>query len=538
MAEAFSSVREPVVRMHFRWMRECGIDGVMLQRFAGETAHSSRPAGLDAALAHCQAAAAAGVSCGRRRWRPRDTIRRLATYPTAMKPRLLQGLLMLALAGHAAALPPCRIEIIDRANGWPVPLVELRSTHETRFVSDNHGLIAIDEPELLGREVWFHVSGHGYGVRKDGFGFAGVRTTLQPGGTFRIEVDRHMIAQRLGRLTGAGKYAEGEMLGVPAPLPETGVFGCDSIQAARHNGRLVWLWGDTTLPHYPLGVFHMSAATTAPEPLRRFKPPLALDYEYDRSPDGRPRGVAPMPGEGPTWLGGLVSFGNAGLGATYAKIKAPLSEYELGLCLWDEAAGEFKPERVLWREGQGAKPRVPQGHPVRWKDPAGKAWLLFGDPFPNLRCVDDIAAWRDPAAWESIDAPEAATAADGTQVQPHRGSIAWNAFRQRWITVFTQNLGKPSAFGEIWYAEAASPLGPWTGAVKVLSHDNYTFYNPRIQPDLAPEGASFILFEGTYTAEFANHAQPTPRWNYNQVMYLLDLTDPRLAAGRPQDVSK
>lgn len=33
-AEVFSSAREPVVRMHFRWMKEHGIDGVFLQRFA------------------------------------------------------------------------------------------------------------------------------------------------------------------------------------------------------------------------------------------------------------------------------------------------------------------------------------------------------------------------------------------------------------------------------------------------------------------------------------------------------------------------
>jgi hypothetical protein len=84
---------------------------------------------------------------------------------------------------------------------------------------------------------------------------------------------------------------------------------------------------------------------------------------------------------------------------------------------------------------------------------------------------------------------------------------------------------QPSAFGEIWFAEADSPLGPWNSAVKVLSHDNYTFYNPRIQTDLTPEGASFILFEGTYTAEFANHARPTPRYNYNQILYRLDFAD-------------
>ena len=37
-----------------------------------------------------------------------------------------------------------------------------------------------------------------------------------------------------------------------------------------------------------------------------------------------------------------------------------------------------------------------------------------------------------------------------------------------------------------------------------------------------------LLFEGTYTAEFSDHAHPTPRYNYNQMLYRLDLDDPAL----------
>jgi hypothetical protein len=46
--------------------------------------------------------------------------------------------------------------------------------------------------------------------------------------------------------------------------------------------------------------------------------------------------------------------------------------------------------------------------------------------------------------------------------------------------------GKPSMLGELWYAEADAPTGPWGKAVKVLSHENYTFYNPRIHPEFTP----------------------------------------------------
>ena len=38
-----------------------------------------------------------------------------------------------------------------------------------------------------------------------------------------------------------------------------------------------------------------------------------------------------------------------------------------------------------------------------------------------------------------------------------------------------------------------------------------------------------LIFEGTYTAEFADRPPPTPRYNYNQMLYRLDLDDPALA---------
>ena len=63
----------------------------------------------------------------------------------------------------------------------------------------------------------------------------------------------------------------------------------------------------------------------------------------------------------------------------------------------------------------------------------------------------------------------------------------------------------------------------------MVSNLNYTFYNPVTHPDLAPPNAKFLLFEGTYTASFADHAQPTPGYDYNQILYRLDLDDPALA---------
>ena len=85
----------------------------------------------------------------------------------------------------ARALEPCGIEVVEKGSGWPVPLVEFRTNHGVRFVTDNAGRIAFDLPELMGRETWFEVHGHGYGVPKDGFGFRGVRLVPEPGKKLR-----------------------------------------------------------------------------------------------------------------------------------------------------------------------------------------------------------------------------------------------------------------------------------------------------------------------------------------------------------------
>jgi hypothetical protein len=501
----------------------------------------------------------------------------LADTEPGIVPSLLTAFIavLVATACCQANDGPCRIQIVEKGTGWPVPLVELRTTHNVRLVSDNAGLIACDLPEVMGRETWFTVVGHGYEIPKDGFGYRGVRLVPEPGKTLKVEVTRTIIAKRLGRLTGAGMFAESQKLGLERDWRESGVFGCDSVQNAVHAGRMFWAWGDTTMPNYPLGIFDMSSATTAVQPLKSFEPPVRIEFNYfletkyyvDGKP--RPRGVAKMPGSGPTWLSAYVSLpdkaGTPHLVATYVKIKPPLEAYECGLCVWNDRESSFERHKVLWNKskpdaqaredrgppftslagasgfnvvtgnsGEAAKqPPAPDGHPAFWTDDAGKKWVLFGNPLPKLRLPATFEAWQDPATWEVLKPQESLpSAADGKPVKLHTGSIAWNPFRKRWVTVFMQAFGKPSAFGELWYAEADRPTGPWGKAVKVLSHENYTFYNPRLHPEFTPADSPVLLFEGTYTQEFADRPPPTPRYDYNQILYRLDLDDPALRAAQ------
>lgn len=444
----------------------------------------------------------------------------------------------LTLGESSEATRACRIEIVEKGTGWPVPLVELRTTHEVRLVSDNAGVICCDLPDLMDRETWFGVQGHGYGVAADGFGYRGVRLTPRPGQTLRVEVERYCIAKRLGRLTGGGLFAESQKLGTERDWRDGPILGCDSIQTTVYQGRKFWLWGDTNLHRYPLGIFHASAATTPLRPLNDPRPPLRIRFDYFRDRHGQARGVAVMPGQGPTWVTAVVSLpdqnGDEKLVGSYMKIKPPLEAYEWGLCAWDDTAQEFKHLKTLWTKTATTptEPLLPRGHPSFWTDGEGRKWLLFGNPFPTIRIPATFESWKDPATWQAVESPKSLTAPNGDTVRPHSGSIAWHPWRKRWVTVFMQAWGKPSAFGEIWYAEADSPFGPWGPCVKVLSHDNYTFYNPIIHGDWATADSPVLLFEGTYTRTFANKPEPTPRYDYNQMLYRLDLDDPALAEAR------
>jgi hypothetical protein len=120
----------------------------------------------------------------------------------------------------------------------------------------------------------------------------------------------------------------------------------------------------------------------------------------------------------------------------------------------------------------------------------------------------------------------------GKTVMAHAGSVYWNAYRQRWITIRCEFFGT-SALGEIWYAEADTPLGPWVYARKIVTHDQYTFYNPKQHPYFDQDGGRVIYFEGTYANTFSGNPDKTPRYDYNQIMYRLQLDDPRLALPVP-----
>jgi hypothetical protein len=406
-------------------------------------------------------------------------------------------------------------------------------------------VIALDSPELIGRETWFDINGYGYSVKKDGFGISGVRLTPEYGKTIRVEVYRDIIARRVGRLTGAGILAESQKLGEYSQLRETGIFGCDSIQTAIYRGRLFWIWGDTTIARYPLGIFHSTAATTDIIPFSNLQAPLFLSYKYFTDSADKPRGIAEITGDGPTWLSGCVTLtdknGKERLTAVYAKIIPPLEVYEYGLCVWNDDKNSFQHLRTIWNKKKNpnlSKLIVPEGHAIKWTDKSGNRWVLFGNPFPTLRCPATFESWQNPETWQKLETSSKLISAEKKlSIEAHSGSIVWSEFRKCWIAIFVQKFGKPSAFGEVWYAESDSPTGQWGEAVKILSHGNYTFYNPYIHEESRTAEKKTLLFEGTFSAMFADKPETVPRYDYNQILYRLDLDNPKLIPAQKQKVT-
>ncbi|MDF1859386.1 MAG: hypothetical protein P1U87_04185 [Verrucomicrobiales bacterium] len=433
---------------------------------------------------------------------------------------------------------PFVIEVVDTSTGRGVPLVKLTTVHSVDFYTDNAGTVTITDPELQGIDVFLHLSSHGYEFPKDGFGYRGVKLRPVAGERKRIEIERINIAERLYRVTGAGLYdhsiAAGRKVPLQQPLRNAGVFGCDSVQTAIWNGKLFWIWGDTNRSGYPLGNFQATAATSQLPGRGGLDPAVGIDFRYFEDETGFVKKIAPMPGEGPTWLSGLTvlpdSNGKEHLVAHFVKVKGMLDVYRKGLCEWDAEVGAFRELLVF----PGSQKLHPDGHSFRVTED-GREYLVFADPVPHLRIPATYEAWKDFANYERVDAQEDFHDADsGKRVLPHRGTIAWNDHRKRWIMIFTETKGEASYLGEVWYAESKNYRGPWTACARIVSHDHYSFYNPKQHPWFSSDGGRFVYFEGTYTATFSKTTEKTPKYDYNQIMYRLDLEDDRLSPAQAE----
>ncbi|MFQ5733809.1 MAG: hypothetical protein ACE5KM_17870 [Planctomycetaceae bacterium] len=417
-------------------------------------------------------------------------------------------------ARAAAPADYFKITVVDEATGRGVPLVELKTVNNIRYVTDSNGLVAFFEPGLMDKTVYFGVSSHGYEFPKDRFGYRGRRLKVTPGGSAVLKIKRINIAERLYRVTGAGIYRDSLLTGAKVPIRRpvlnARVFGQDSVVNTVYNGRIYWFWGDTNRPSYPLGNFHVPGATSRLPAQGGLDPDRGVDLNYFVDKTGFARPTAQMPGKGPTWIGGLVVLKDTGgrerLFAQYVKVAKGMRIYERGLLEFNDAKKRF--DRVCKFDLKA--PAAPGGHPfLHTVD--GVAYVYFNKGFPLVRVratpksLADLSAYetynpfkrgsragsltldRDESgrlrySWKTDTPPitqklqrkliaagkmQAREALlhlqdveTGKGVTAHGGSVYWNAYRKRWVMVVLESFGT-SLLGEIWFAEAETPVGPW-----------------------------------------------------------------------------
>jgi hypothetical protein len=82
----------------------------------------------------------------------------------------------IARAADAPAAP-FGVQVVDDQTGRGVPLVELTTVSNLRFVTDSAGWVAVTDPALLGRKVFFSSRATGTSSRSTGSACAGGRWT-------------------------------------------------------------------------------------------------------------------------------------------------------------------------------------------------------------------------------------------------------------------------------------------------------------------------------------------------------------------------
>ncbi len=430
--------------------------------------------------------------------------------------------LLLLAAASPSAVPvenaPAALVIREKGNGRIVPALPFSTSFALRFVTDNDGVIALDDPDVIGHKTWFGILGFGYGLDKDFIGNAGFAFKPNAGEEEKREVKRTGKVVALGRLTGSGVFVESKKLGRRGDYMDDEALCRSGVQAAVLGKRVFYVWNRTKT----MDGERESCVTGGAAPKDLYcveEPPVVPRY-------------SPLSGAGSTetlfekedWkvaLSGLVllpdSNGKSRLVAVYTRYGDKDEMLERGLCELSGSKRRFVIRKALWKkEAHGdTKPEdFPIGHAVPYRDlKSGTDWILFCDPFPTVRVKASYADWYSGGRnWVKV--PKSSLADEAKS-----GSIAFAPSVKKWIAVYQ---GKNP--GEVWQARADSPFGPWSGEEKILSVGNYTFESPLIHHFSLKNDSRYLLFEGAISARGGKDKRGfIPRILDNEMLFRLDL---------------
>jgi hypothetical protein len=484
------------------------------------------------------------------------------------------------------------IHIVDDQTGRGVPLVKLQTTSKIRYITDSNGYVAFLEPGLMDQDVYFGISSWGYEAKEMGFGFRGAVLHTTPGKEMEIKIHRLNIAERMYRLTGEGIYRDTVLLGktppIQHPLLDGKVMGSDTVETAVYRGKMYWFWGDTDCPNFPLGLYSTSGATSLlPAKLDLDR---GIDYTYFVNPkSGFARAMIKVDSteSQPIWVDGMMVVPDQSnqehMLCHFVRTKN-LKVQEQGIAVFNDTKEIFEQAAI----NPLGNLLEPGGRPLRAMS-NGKTYYYFPGPFLTKRVLADFEHAKDISTYEGFTCLKPGTdwsegrsqvnrddkgrliwrwqvgatpigreqfselvkdglvKADespyemkdvehGKAIRAVEVTVGWNPFLKKWTLLCGQS-GGDSNLGEIWLAVGNSPQGPWSPARKVATHamknDNNDFYNPTQHPEFMQKNGRIIYFEGTFVTTFSGNPVPTPRYDYNQILYCIDLSDPRLALPEP-----
>ena len=350
--------------------------------------------------------------------------------------------------------------------------------------------------------------------------------------------------------------------------------------AVVYDGVIHWFWGDTMRPSHPLGHFGTSGATSDLPGHGGLDPSVGINLTYYTNPEGFARATLAGPDGTLRWLDGLAVLKDQGtdkMVGLESDHKGGFNAVARKLVIWNDQKNTFDVLATIPADVKNG----PDGHIV----PAnidGTDYLLCGVIFPNVRVKADLKSLADFKSYEAFTCltpgstyKDAQTPvernADGSALWAWKketsplnpdqllelfnagklkeselryvptdvdggkpicmqgGSVSFNAYRKKWVAIAGQKAGSSSFLGEIWLTEADHPEGPWLKTKKIVTHNKYSLYNPVQYSFFEREGGRLIYFSGTYATTFSRYGDPVPRYDYNNIMYRLDLADPRLA---------
>ena len=472
-------------------------------------------------------------------------------------------------AGNVPGAAQClALRVFDKQNNRGVPLVTLANANGS-YITDSQGMVAYCDPDHMGAQD-FAVSTYGYTLS------GGTAHVNAVGGQLvQIGLDRQNIAERLYRTTGQGIYRDSSLLGLITPLRNPNlnaqVTGQDSVITALYKGKIFWTWGDSNNSAYALGQFSTSGAVSDLPVNGGLSPDLGLDQTYYASNGFSKKMVEDMPGNSPIWVGALVALPDAQgaehLFSGFVKVEQTDSNGTTparhGLLKFDDTDHTFK--QVIADYGS-SKAYPGGGEAIRFSN-GDQEYAYFGSTLripAKAEAIVDQSTYQVFTAYKAdgsgqlqqsgttlnyawtgggqvgpvtpanvsaagLDASQALDghlreATTGASMSPAAPSITWNAYRHRFVMVANQQY----ALGDVIYAEADTPMGPWVDARKIITHPGYTFYNPYMHPYLSPDNGHTMYLEGSYTMTFSSATVATPFYNYNQIMYRLNADDPAL----------